>query len=264
MNYARFMNYARLLPWFGILICLLLIPVSDMHAQPILEHGAEHRLQLSWHVNDGALAKLLPYEWTANIAADGAAKDVNLRLVLIERIAVTDRFNRPIGKSFSRQAYLAIPVSGPAGANGQMIIAGLTSSQLEADGNFKGFKVTDNFKVSQSSEHDGERQLREEHWSLAAASGERIEVHIKFEAQFNPRTPATEVRFYDPKAPTTYQSHRVEQIIDQVRNGTLAINRVSEISVNVAGGSFQSLFDGSEKLLSIDSIPWASHMISAP
>jgi hypothetical protein len=56
---------------------------SQLHAQQIVEHAAEQRLQLSFHVNDGALAKFLPYEWTSAITAEGANKDVNARLVLL-------------------------------------------------------------------------------------------------------------------------------------------------------------------------------------
>ncbi|NDA47819.1 MAG: hypothetical protein EBY21_11230, partial [Alphaproteobacteria bacterium] len=160
------MRIALFLPFFLTLAFCTLSQTTPLKAQPMLEHAAEQRLQLSFHVNDGALAKFLPYEWTSMIAAEGANKDVNLRLVLIERIAVTDRFNRPIGKSATRQALLTIPVSGPGGSNGQMIYAGLTSSQAEAEGNFKGFLIATQVKVAHSSLIAGDKSLREESWSL--------------------------------------------------------------------------------------------------
>jgi len=261
---ATDMRTARYVQIFALIATLGLNQTNQLHAQQIVEHAAEQRLQLSFHVSDGALAKFLPYEWTSAIAAEGANKDVNARLVLIERIAVTDRFNRPIGKSSSRQAYLAIPVSGPAGANGQMIYVGLTSSKLEADGNFKGYLIAPQVKVAHASLIEADKIVQEENWNLATESGEIIELHVKFEPQFNPRSPAAETRFYDPKSPATYQNHKVEQVIDIIRNTTLAIDRVSEFSLTVKGGKFDAVFDGKQVLLGVEFIPWASHVMNAP
>ena len=69
---------------------------------------------------------------------------------------------------------------------------------------------------------------------------------------------------FDPKSPSSYQSHRIEQVVDSVRNASLNIDRVSDVSIKISGSAYQSLFDGNEKLLAIDFIPWASHIISAP
>ena len=57
-------------------------------AQTLLEQAAEYRFQLDFHVNDAALAKMLPQGWEAVIATQGPGKDANLRMTFIDRMAI--------------------------------------------------------------------------------------------------------------------------------------------------------------------------------
>ena len=57
-------------------------------AQTVLEQSAEHRYQIDFRVNDAALAKLLPAGWETVIATEGPAKDCNLRMIFIDRMAI--------------------------------------------------------------------------------------------------------------------------------------------------------------------------------
>src|SRR5215469_18795091 len=58
-------------------------------AQTLVQQSAEARMQLDFHVPDAALQALLPGGTEPAIAAAGAAKDANLRMIFIDRIAVT-------------------------------------------------------------------------------------------------------------------------------------------------------------------------------
>ena len=57
-------------------------------AQTMTEYSAEARFQLDLHVPDAVLMSFLPSGWTPNIAAQGAAKDANLRAVFIDRLTI--------------------------------------------------------------------------------------------------------------------------------------------------------------------------------
>src|SRR4051794_14652665 len=59
---------------------ILLLAAQFVSAQTVIETAAEHRFQLDFHVNDAALAKLLPQGWEPVIATQGPAKDCNLRM----------------------------------------------------------------------------------------------------------------------------------------------------------------------------------------
>src|SRR3954468_15739902 len=106
-------------------------------AQTMQEQAAEHRLQLDFRVNDSALAKMLPQGWETVIATQGPAKDANLRMIFIDRVAIIGGDGKPAARPTSRLVYLAIPVKQTAtGAVGQMIIHGLAENVADAPGAF--------------------------------------------------------------------------------------------------------------------------------
>jgi hypothetical protein len=71
-------------------------------AQTVLEQAAEHRFQLDFRVNDAALAKMLPAGWEAVIATQGPAKDCNLRMIFIDRMAIMGGDAKPAARSTPR------------------------------------------------------------------------------------------------------------------------------------------------------------------
>lgn len=72
----------------GALAVALMLFVHFTSAQTVIEQAAEHRFQIDFRVNDAALAKLLPPGWETVIATQGPAKDCNLRMIFIDRMAV--------------------------------------------------------------------------------------------------------------------------------------------------------------------------------
>ena len=96
-------------------------------AQTVQEQAAEHRFQLDFHVNDAALAKMLPQGWEAVIATQGAAKDANLRMIFIDRMAIMGPDGKPAARPTARLVYLGNSRQADGGRRaGQMIIHGLT------------------------------------------------------------------------------------------------------------------------------------------
>jgi hypothetical protein len=68
----------------------------------VLEQSSEYRFQLDLHVNDAALAKMLPAGLVSNAAAQGAAKDANLRLILVDAQNIVGPDNKVLGKGANR------------------------------------------------------------------------------------------------------------------------------------------------------------------
>ena len=127
---------------------------------------------------------------------------------------------------------------------GQMIIAGLTSEPKDAPGPFGNYELATTNRMDRSVTVAGKDTLMEEDWEFVAASGERLEVHLKYE-----RAPArkggSEVKFFSPTNPSSYQIFKIEQGIDIMRNATVPVrDRVKEFSYKAAGGRLGPLFDG--------------------
>ncbi len=100
-------------------------------AQTLLEHSSETRFQIDLKVPDDALKPFFPEGFAMNVAAQGPAKDCNLRLIFIDRITVNGADGKPLGKGSNRVIWLAAPVKDPSGANAQLIIGGLSEDPAD-------------------------------------------------------------------------------------------------------------------------------------
>jgi len=102
-------------------------------------------------------------------------------------------------------------------------------------------------------------------WLFTAASGEHLELHIKYERGVANRANPTETKFYSAKNPGFYQISRDERVLDILKNVTTTPpDRVKEFSFKGSGGSYGKLFDGTEKLLSWDNILWINRSVLVP
>ncbi len=233
-------------------------------AETLIENSSEFRFQLDFHVNDAALQKLLPAGWEPAIATQGPAKDCNLRLIFIDRIDVTNPDNTP--KTTDQLVYIAIPVRQTGTNNvGQMILNGLVSDPKEAPGAFGNYVHAPSVKVSRTFNATDGVTVGEENWEFIGANGERLETHVKYERGAARRNPTTEVKFFDPAKPDSYQIFKFDSGLDIMKNASVPVkDRVKEFTYKATGGPIGALFDGSEKPLSWDSFHWYNRGIYAP
>lgn len=232
-------------------------------AQTLVEQAAEFRMQIDFAVPDAALRKFLPAGWESAIATQGPAKDCNIRVIFIDRADITNAEGAPTGTS--RMVYLAAPVKQTGTNNGgQMIIAGLSADAKEVPGPFGNYEQAISHGMSRSLKDDGKIATGEETWSFASASGERLDIHIKYE-RGPARKGSQEVKFFSPRNPNSYQIFKVDSGIDIMRNATVPIrDRVSEFTYKISGGRLSAMFDGTEKVLSLDSFHWYNRAIYQP
>jgi hypothetical protein len=102
-------------------------------------------------------------------------------------------------------------------------------------------------------------------WVFQAASGEHLELHIKYEHGVGNQGAAADVKFYSAKNPVGAQLSRQEQVLDILRNATTnPPDRVKEFSFKGSGGSYAKLFDGTERVLSWDNIVWLNRSVMQP
>jgi hypothetical protein len=255
--------YAAALVAAGVSLCA--VSPQPALAQTMVEQAAEYRFQLDFRVNDAALAKMLPQGWEPVIATQGPAKDCNLRMIFIDRMAIIGGDGKPAARPTSRLVYLAIPVRQTGGgAAGQMIIYGLTENKADAPGAFGVYDHAATAKMNRTTTASDGALTGAEHWEFAAAGGERLEVHVEYE-----RGPATkggqEVRFFNPRDPSKFQIFKTDQAIDIMRNPTTTPpDHIRKFSYKAGGGKIASLFDGTEKVVSWDSFPWYIRTVSEP
>ncbi len=249
----------------GLLLGTLACVAGRAQAESLLEFSAETQMQLDFHVPDAALAAMLPAGFAPSIAAAGPAKDANIRMVFIDRGDITGPDNKPLGRGSNQLVYLIVPIKQVAtGTVGQLVLAGITADPADAPGPFGVYLAASQHRMQRSTIADGGATLTEENWEFAAASGERMEVHLKYERRGAPKA-AAELKFFSGQDPAKFQIFKFERGLDIMRNATVNVgDRVKEFSYKASGGRIAKLFDGSEKVLSIDAIHWSNRATYAP
>lgn len=248
-----------------LLAALLALPPLSAHAQTVIEQSAEHRYQIDFRVNDAALAKMLPAGWEMVIATEGAAKDCNLRMIFIDRMAIMAEGGKTAATHATRMVYLAIPVRETGTKNvGQMIIHGITDSAADVPGAFGVYQRATTAKMSRTAASSNGVLTGSESWEFAAASGEHMSLQVEY-VRGPARKGANEVKFFFLNDPSKYQVFKTDQAIDIMRNPTTnPPDNVRKFSYKAGGGKIAALFDGTEKVVSWDVFPWYIRTVSAP
>jgi hypothetical protein len=251
---------------FSPAVLTVLLSTAAVLAQTPIETSSETRFQLDVKVPDAALAAYLPQGFMLNVATTGAAKDCNLRVVFIDRVTINAPDNSPKGKGSNRLAYLVAPVRDPAGEAVQLVIGGLTEDPADAPGPFGNYLLATTHDMNWTTKSGGAGPIQEtQDWAFAAASGERLEMHVAYQRGSAAKRPSADTKFYSAKNSAFYQISRQEQVLDIMRNVTTTPDdHVKSFTFKAGGGSWSKLFDGSEKILSWDNILWLNRTVLLP
>jgi hypothetical protein len=233
-------------------------------AETLVETSAETRLQLDFAVSDAAVHKVLPPGWDTDVATSGGAKDCNLRMIFIDRIDVNGPDGAP--KGTSQLVIIEVPVKKPGSElAGRMIIDGVTADPKDAPGPFGVYHGAVAYRMERSTVAvPGGPIQGVESWAFTAANGEHMELHLKYERGVA-RKGGGEVKFFSGKNPGFYQIGKIAQGLDPMRNATVPTrDRVSEFDYEATGGYLGSLFDGTQRVVSIDAIHWHNRAVYLP
>jgi hypothetical protein len=242
---------------FAITLAASVLLVRQAPAETLVEHSAETRLQLDFAVGDAVIRKVLPPGWDTDVATSGGAKDCNLRMIFIDRIDVTAPDDA--AKGTNQLVYLEVPVKNPgAGLAGRMIIDGVTADSRDVPGPFGVYKAAVSHRMERSTAAAAGAPIQTiENWDFTAANGEHMELHLKYERGVA-RKGGGEIKFFSGANPGFYQIGKIAQGLDPMRNATVPTRD------RVTGGNLGALFDGTERVVSIDAIHWHNRAVYLP
>jgi hypothetical protein len=240
-------------------------PHGIAKAQTVLEQSAEVRMQLDLAVAPDALKALLPDGWEPLVATSGAAKDCNVRLIFVDRVDITGPDGAPVGTE--QMVYFASPIK-KTGSNemaGQMVIDGITSNPKAAPGPFNVYQSATAYRVERSTHAAAGGPIEnEDTWDFTAANGEHLSLHLTYERGVA-RKVGAETKFFSAADPSSYQIWKIDLGLDVVRNATVPVkDHVKAFEFKASGGRVAKLFDGSERVVSVDAFPWYNRAVSAP
>lgn len=249
----------------GAALVTLLGLSAAANAQTLREYSAEVRMQLDLAVSPAALKALLPDGWEPFVATSGPAKDCNVRLIFVDRVDINRPDGAPAGTE--QMVYFASPIK-KVGSNdmaGQMVIDGITANAKNAPGPFKVYQAATSYRVERSTHAAAGGAIEnEETWDFTGADGEHLSLHLTYERGVA-RKLAAESKFFSAADPNSYQIWKVDQGLDIMRNATVPVkDRVKTFEFKASGGRVAKLFDGSERVVSVDALHWYNRAVSSP
>jgi hypothetical protein len=141
----------------------------------------------------------------------------------------------------------------------QLVIGGLTADASEAPGPFGVYKYADEHSMQRiTSAEDGRRIKEQSTWSFSAATGEKIRAHIEYE-RTGSRWANLEFAFVSAADPTIRQKVKTDLGISDVWNANVPVEEgkvTRNVQYKVTGGALGKLFDGTERVLSLDIFSW--------
>ena len=91
-----------------------------------------------------------------------------------------------------------------------------------------------------------------------------MEVHLNYERGVA-RKAGAPTKFFSSINPDFYQIFKIEQGLDIMRNATINVrDRVKDFQVKAGGGKIAKLFDGTERVVSIDALHWYNRGVYLP
>src|SRR5262249_11821934 len=146
------------------------------------------------------------------------------------------------------------------------MVGGMSEDPVEVPGPFGVYLPATTHTMTRTTTGGAGPTVDTQDWNFAAASGEHVEMHIKYERLPGINKPrSADFKFYSGKNPQFFQLSRQEratEIVRQIWNNPP--DRVKEFSLRASGGSYTKLFDESMKVIELANVPWMSRSVLLP
>jgi len=248
----------------NLLVALLVLaafPAAAQEKEKLFSTDFNVRTVLAFKVPEAIVQKLLPTGFEVNAPIAGPSKGSNLSILLIDYLLVQD----PEGKPIPTPPTVAMLIPAKKAGSGEAVnvVSGGFIAQAAVPGPYSIYgaaKVT----VDRRSRTDADsKTIIDETWNSKADDGSAIEIELQF-ARGVPARSKAEAKIYSAAKPEFYRIYRFEQAADVVRSTSTGVDRISKFSFNALGPKLAPVFDGSQQLISITSIPFYSRSIYLP
>ena len=216
------------------------------------------RTILSFKVAPASLAPWVPAGWELSPPASGPTAGANVQVTFADQLAASNAAGAPGAPV--RYVLFAMPVR-KVGSDAAhlMIFNGLSPAGAGPYGT--NAKASED--VRRSAQYRAGEALIVESWEFKADGGAAVSMQAQFVRGAIARE-KSEARVYSQMKPEFSRIYRYEQGVDLVKGAGLASDRLQKLSMKVTGDPLARIFDGSEQLVTVNSIPWYTRDIFLP
>jgi hypothetical protein len=238
-----------------------IVPAASAQEKLVGTYG-EARTALAFNIPDATVQKILPQGWFASPFSAGPAKGANLVVTFMDWLVVMDPDGKP------EKTYRSVGLGVPAKQNGtevtvSMVVVGLSSPPGYAPGPYGNFAAAKSMITRTLRTGEDALSRAEESWQFEGESGDSVQLQLQFTRGIAARS-KLEAKVHSAIKPAFYRIYRIEQATDVVRSAADGTDRVQNYLFKASGPLFSQLFDGSEQLVSITSMPWFSRQAFLP
>jgi hypothetical protein len=221
----------------------------------------EERTVLAFKVPETAAQKLLPEGWQVSPPSTGPSKDANLNVVFVDVLTIQNPDGTP-GETY-RVSALVVPAKKGTDAVVPMVVGGFASTPTYVPGAYSNFALA-NATVDRHIHTDPAGKTNvEESWEFKGDGGDAIQLQLQYDRGIAARS-KVEAMPHSGVKPDFYRIYRIEQAADVVRSTATGTDRAQKYAFKAIGAKLSPLFNGSEQLVSITSLPFYTRQVSLP
>lgn len=236
----------------------------SVRAETLVESSVETRTVLAFRVGQTALQRWVSEPLLITSMPSGPFKDANLFVVFMDKLVKFDAQGNATSGGNDRAVIFAAVAKPPQAEKPNLyVIRIFTANPRTLPGAYKNSVL-----ASVRWEHalkmvDLEPGTEEQQWDIRDSAGGIIEFRLRCQRGL-PTPGKVEQDVYSAVEPDFFRIYRIDQGIDVVKSLSAGIDRVQSYELRVTAAELLELFDGSEQLVSIATLPWYLRQIFLP
>ena len=220
--------------------------------------SADLRTLLNFKVSPAVLRRVLPTGWEL-APTSGLYAGSNLRVTFVVPLSGNDA----TGKAFPIIRYVIFSI--PARKEGSddeghlMLFTGLTNGGRGPYDTNVNAKET----ISFAAQFNGSSAVHNESWEFVGDDGSTVSLQLEYARGLVAENKDV-ARVYSHVNPGFFRNYAYNEGVDVVKGPDVPAERLQRFAFLAKGGRFGQLFDGSEELVSVLSLPWYNRRIFLP
>jgi hypothetical protein len=239
-------------------ICSLLTvgPLTSLAwGENLTESTMETRSMVFLQVASTELQRWVPASMQIAPPPAGPFKDANLFMLFIDCLLRQDPQGKPVPGGINHSAVFVVPVNHKqTGEMVFLVIHGLTDNPENVPGPYKNYKLSSIRRELNHSVSGLNAVENSDTWEFKVGSEMLIDFHVKYEQALPMRSKPMQ-KIYSGAEPEFYRIYKVDYLTDLVKSIPAKIDRVKDYRLKVSVPELGKLFDGTEQLVGIGSVP---------
>ena len=230
--------------------------------ETLVQNTVENRVLLAFRVDSAALAEVMPEGWTPIVLPKGPVAGSNLILSFFDKLLITDAEGAPSDPA--SQPVMALVAYGTAeGVEG---VRSFVTAIYEVPPLVDPFGLSEAADITRDAgmRYGADGRTRTEAWVVQPASGGTFSFDLDYAVKGYAWSEDGTSMPYSAADPAFHEIYRFDQLAELVMNTTAGREIDGNVSYSAEIPALSGLFDGTEELVAVVSIPVYLRQVFTP